>query len=48
MTNIANLLTLYPDIKNYIEVISSMAGGINIFNVTPTAEFNVWADPNAA
>lgn len=48
LTNIALLLKLYPDIKNYIEYVSVMGGGIAISNVTPVAEFNVWVDPDAS
>ena len=48
LTNIALLLKVYPEVKEKIEEIVLMGGAINGGNVTPTAEFNVWADPEAA
>jgi inosine-uridine nucleoside N-ribohydrolase len=40
-TNIALLLTLFPELKSKIERISLMGGGIHSGNTTPVAEFNV-------
>lgn len=40
-TNIALLLTLFPELKSKIERISLMGGGIYSGNTTPVAEFNV-------
>lgn len=48
LTNIALLLKAYPEVKEKIEVISLMGGGINNGNITPSAEFNIYADPDAA
>ncbi len=48
LTNIAKLLTVYPEIKNKIEMISLMGGSLLSGNITEHAEFNVWADPEAA
>lgn len=48
LTNIALALRLDPSIVERIAGISLMGGGAAIGNVTPTAEFNVWADPEAA
>src|SRR4051794_6038870 len=48
LTNIALLLALYPDLKDRIERIVLMGGAIGIGNVTPSAEFNLWVDPEAA
>ena len=48
LTNIALLLTTYPEIKNKVELISLMGGGIQLGNVTATAEFNIYVDPEAA
>ncbi|WP_340394617.1 nucleoside hydrolase [Paenibacillus sp. FSL E2-0177] len=48
LTNIALLITAYPEIKDRIEKISLMGGGIFYGNVTSTAEFNIYVDPEAA
>ncbi len=48
LTNIALLLALHPDIVERIERIVLMGGAIAEGNVTPAAEFNIWADPEAA
>lgn len=48
LTNIGILLSKYPDIKNNIEAISIMGGSISGGNVTKDAEFNIYADPDAA
>ncbi|WP_342083921.1 pyrimidine-specific ribonucleoside hydrolase RihA [Dyadobacter sp. OTU695] len=48
LTNIATFLLAYPHLKNKIERISLMGGGIFRGNMTPLAEFNIYADPEAA
>jgi inosine-uridine nucleoside N-ribohydrolase len=48
LTNIAVLLRRYPDIVDRITEISLMGGSLTFGNVTPAAEFNIWADPEAA
>jgi len=48
LTNIALLLALHPDAAARIERIVLMGGSIAEGNVTPAAEFNIWADPEAA
>ena len=48
LTNIALLLARYPGIEARIERIVLMGGSIGEGNVTPAAEFNIWADPEAA
>lgn len=48
LTNIAELLTKYPHVKNKIEKITLMGGSVYRGNVTSMAEFNIWADPEAA
>ena len=48
MTNIANALTLYPDLTNYVKRILIMGGAASGGNVTPCAEFNIYVDPEAA
>ena len=47
LTNIALALSKAPEIKDNIEEIVLMGGG-TFGNWTPTAEFNIWADPEAA
>ena len=46
LTNVALLLTRYPEARP--ERIVLMGGSIGLGNVTPAAEFNIWADPEAA
>jgi inosine-uridine nucleoside N-ribohydrolase len=48
LTNIALLLATHPELQDRIERIVIMGGAIGIGNVTPSAEFNIWADPDAA
>jgi len=48
LTNIALAIRLDPGIVDRVAGISLMGGGIRIGNVTATAEFNIWCDPEAA
>ncbi|MCC8245844.1 nucleoside hydrolase [Saccharothrix luteola] len=48
LTNIALLLAAHPGLKPKIGRLVVMGGGVNGGNVTATAEFNVWSDPEAA
>jgi len=48
LTNIAAFLLAFPNLKDKIERISLMGGGIFRGNVTPLAEFNIYMDPEAA
>lgn len=48
LTNLALLLALHPGVERRLERIVLMGGAIAGGNVTPAAEFNVWADPEAA
>lgn len=48
LTNIANLVTLHPDITDYIKEIYIMGGAAFGGNITPCAEFNIYVDPDAA
>ena len=46
LTNVAELLARHPDVRPARIVL--MGGAIGLGNMTPAAEFNVWADPEAA
>jgi pyrimidine-specific ribonucleoside hydrolase len=48
LTNIALFLARYPELAGQVERIVLMGGAIGEGNVTPAAEFNIWADPEAA
>ncbi|MEC7910136.1 MAG: nucleoside hydrolase [Pseudomonadota bacterium] len=49
LTNIARALDLNPNLNKEIKKITMMAGAAKVpGNITPAAEFNVWADPEAA
>ncbi|MBI5975400.1 nucleoside hydrolase [Staphylococcus canis] len=48
LTNIALLLKSFPEVHHHIESIVLMGGSIGKGNVTEAAEFNIYADPEAA
>ena len=48
LTNIACALIMEPRIKDKIEKIILMGGVIGLGNITPTAEYNFYCDPQAA
>ncbi|MBC3516717.1 nucleoside hydrolase [Neobittarella massiliensis] len=48
LTNLATALLKYPDLKDYVKQIVIMGGASGMGNMTPTAEFNIWADPEGA
>lgn len=48
LTNIATAMRSQPAIIPKIQAISLMGGAIGLGNTTPAAEFNIWADPEAA
>jgi inosine-uridine nucleoside N-ribohydrolase len=48
LTNVALLLSRYPEAAQNVERIVIMGGAIAEGNVTPAAEFNIYVDPEAA
>ncbi len=48
LTNIAIAFTKYPDLPGLLKSINMMGGATMEGNVTPCAEFNIYADPEAA
>jgi inosine-uridine nucleoside N-ribohydrolase len=48
LTNVALFLARYPGLAPKLERIVLMGGAIGEGNTTPAAEFNIWADPEAA
>jgi pyrimidine-specific ribonucleoside hydrolase len=48
LTNVALLVRMYPEVAAKLERIVFMGGSASIGNATPVAEFNTWADPEAA
>lgn len=48
LTNIARLLTEYPEVKEHIDSIAIMGGSLYSGNITSMAEFNIYVDPEAA
>ena len=48
LTNIALLLTKYPEVIANIEKLVIMGGSAGLGNATALAEFNIWHDPEAA
>jgi inosine-uridine nucleoside N-ribohydrolase len=48
LTNVALLLARYPELEGQLDRIVLMGGAIGEGNITPAAEFNIWADPEAA
>jgi pyrimidine-specific ribonucleoside hydrolase len=48
LTNIGLLLSVFPEVKGKIDLISLMGGSVYAGNRTPHAEFNIFVDPEAA
>lgn len=48
MTNLATALTKYPDLPQYLKQLVFMGGSTVEGNCTPYAEYNIYADPEAA
>lgn len=48
LTNIAKFVLNYPHLVPKVKELVIMGGGIKFGNVTPRAEFNIYADPEAA
>lgn len=48
LTNIAKFVLNYPHLVPKVKELAIMGGGIKFGNVTPRAEFNIYADPEAA
>ena len=48
LTNIAITMLLHPEVKKLIKHLWIMGGSVYSGNITPTAEFNMWCDPEAA
>jgi inosine-uridine nucleoside N-ribohydrolase len=48
LTNVALLIERCPEAAGLVDRIVLMGGAIAEGNVTPAAEFNIWADPEAA
>lgn len=48
LSNIAAALALYPKLVDRVPEVIIMGGAHHKGNVTPSAEFNIWADPEAA
>jgi inosine-uridine nucleoside N-ribohydrolase len=48
LTNLALLLSLQPDAVRGIDRVVLMGGAIGAGNMTASAEFNIWVDPEAA
>jgi len=48
LTNIAHFVLHYPELLGDVQEVVIMGGGIHFGNTTPVAEFNIFADPEAA
>lgn len=48
LTNIAAAIAALPKLVEHVPEVVIMGGGHELGNVTPAAEFNIWADPEAA
>ncbi len=48
LTNIALALERDPDLPRHLAGLTIMGGSAGAGNITPVAEFNIWADPEAA
>lgn len=42
MTNIAILVSLFPEVIEWLKGVVIMGGAVSVGNVSPVAEFNIW------
>jgi len=42
MTNVALLVSLFPEVVEWLKALVIMGGAVSVGNVTPVAEFNIW------
>ena len=42
MTNMALLVSLFPEVVEWVKGVVIMGGAVKVGNVTPVAEFNIW------
>eukprot|EP00923_Selenidium_pygospionis_P004581 GHVN01007480.1.p1 GENE.GHVN01007480.1~~GHVN01007480.1.p1 ORF type:complete len:354 (+),score=38.17 GHVN01007480.1:62-1063(+) len=47
LTNVAALISVFPEVKFHIQRIVFMGGAIGLGNIMPAAEFNILVDPEA-
>lgn len=48
LTNFAQLIIKYPEVKSKIRFLSLMGGALDMGNITSFAEFNLYCDPKAS
>lgn len=48
LTNLALALAVHPQLPEQLDRVVFMGGAVGLGNRTPAAEFNIWADPEAA
>ena len=48
LSNVAAALAIDPAFVTNVDQLIIMGGAIDKSNITPSAEFNIWADPEAA
>ncbi|SHG36093.1 purine nucleosidase [Kaistia soli DSM 19436] len=48
LSNVAAAIAIDPAFASNVDELIIMGGAINKSNITPSAEFNIWADPEAA
>ena len=42
MTNVALLVSVFPEVIEWLKGVVIMGGAVSVGNVTPVAEFNIW------
>lgn len=48
LTNIALLVSSFPEVEQWIEQVVIMGGGLHEHNINGCAEYNIYCDPEAA
>jgi len=47
MTNVALLVSLFPEVVEWLKGFVIMGGAVSVGNITPVAEFNIWVPKSA-